>query len=269
MITFSYKTIIIDDEAKAALANALPFLGWAKGQERGFSIGTLNPREIRAAYVYRVHELIEEYDEDTLELKPPERQRSVQRRMVARFAIDFGRALMRVRKGKDFKVIAEALDDLPGVRFALRDLNVNLQLLHAAFAKQFRKNMLDGVALSDLLHADALLGNASMALIDPGSRERVVREYGSQLNALKFTVRGGGDSAFMVKIARNGTVQVGDEGAEDPAVLRTLEDMVLAFHEAEEHTQADVPIADVPEPITAEKSPPTKKSKKATTDAHG
>lgn len=247
MIQFFYKRLVCGPEAKGRMIGQMKLLPYSKGMPAGFSVTEVGDHELRGRYVYRVRDYIEEIDEETLDWKPPDKQRAIERALVAPFAIDFARGMLRVSRAGDFEALYDAIDGLPGVHVALDALNVNLEKLHEAFSERFRKTRLASMSIADVLHDD-MVGSADFKLLDEGLREKLVERYGDQLKKLTFRVLTPA-GVCVVKLTRAGAISYSEDETEDPETMRmVLENMVLGFHEAEVETVADqLPIAGKPD----------------------
>ncbi|MCC7510244.1 MAG: hypothetical protein IT464_12865 [Planctomycetes bacterium] len=217
----------------------MKLLPYSKGMPRGFSVTEVGEHELRGRYVYRQRDLIEEIDEETLDWKPVEKQRCIERNLVAPFAIDFARGIIRVSRSGDFGILFDAIETLPGVHVSVEPLNVNLQKLHDAFSERFRKTRLAAMGIAELLHDDTLVGSADFKLLDEGLREKLIDKYGDKLKKLTFKAMTKVGIATM-KLTSAGTISYSEDEVEDPETTRmVLENMVLGFHEAEVETVAD------------------------------
>lgn len=243
MITFHYKRLVMGEPSWQALLSALPHVGYAPGMERGFSIGVADHKEIRGRFAYKHRQILHEYDEETLTEKPLDKCRMIESRQVVPFALDFSRNLVRVSSARDFQVLYEALDALPGVHLDTEPFEVDLEKLHEAFSSHFKRTALRGIGLKDLLHDNTLhASTANCELLIEEDRFKTVSRYSGQLTALSFVVAFP-DGKMPVRVTRAGGVSWGDL-ADSDALLRVMEDLILEYHDpAVEIVASDLPIS--------------------------
>lgn len=252
MNRFVYKRIEMDYVSRVELLARLSVGSWSRGMEQGFSMGLVNDKQIRGRWVYKDRGKYDCYDEDTLE----KITKTLERRMCAPFFIDYERSILRCESSGDSKRVIEALEAVPGVSIFVEDLDIDMHALHDAFCEKYKKNQLETLGLSDVIHDKILITDANFKLLEHDQQGAAVDKYRDRIKQLNFLVKDEFD-VYPVRVARGGTVSYDEDAPSN--TLNVLEDMIMAFHRAAGTVSAD----NVDVKMKSPKKPNTAKKKDA------